>query len=240
MKGIASRREAEKWIMAGRGHLNGKLLTNLGTLVDPNEDQISVDGSVVTRDKPPLVYWMLNKPDYFLTSRKSNDDKQTIYELPTLKKIPFLVSPVGRLDYKTEGLLLMSNDGNLVHRLSHPSWKLPRHYQVLVNGRLTEEEEDKIRTGLVLEDGAVKDVQLKHSHGKNLGKSRGSWYFISVMEGRNRLVRRIFEHFDKKVVRLVRYGFGDLRLDSELLPGSYRQLKSCEIRALKKATNLIN
>ena len=112
----------------------------------------------------------------------------------------------GRLDYRTEGLLILSNDGDFVHKLTHPKYKLPRSYYVLVNGKLDSEQINQIENGIKLKDGMTLPTKLKVIHGKNLGKSQGTWYSITVYEGRNRLVRRLFEHFELNVVKLVRYG----------------------------------
>lgn len=238
LQGLASRREAETWIQAGRIKVNGKVVKELGTRVDPDKDVITLDGKSLVKDAPPRVYWLLNKPDKVLTSRKAQGERRTIYDLPALKKVPFLVSPIGRLDFRTEGLLLLSNDGELVHRLSHPSFKMPRHYQVLINGTLTSQQEQVIRKGVPLEDGPTKNVKVKRLVGEKIGEAKGSWYLVTVEEGRNRLVRRIFEHFEFKVVRLVRTGFGDLRLPASLAPGEYLQLTRPQIQSLKKATDL--
>ncbi len=236
--GIASRREAETWIKEGRIKVNGTVVTEMGFKIDPENDDVLVNNKSVLKKAPSKVYWLLHKPDKTLTSRRSQGEQLTIFDLPSLAKIPFLVFPVGRLDYRTEGLLLLSNDGELVHRLAHPQYKLPRHYQVLVSGKLSPDEEKKLTGGIVLEDGPVKRVDLQYAHGQNMGASKGSWYFITVYEGRNRLVRRLFEAVGHKVVRLIRTGFGDLRLEENLVPGEYRQLTSEEIRQLKKATDL--
>ncbi len=236
--GIASRREAENWITEGRISVNGKIVCDLGSKISPGEDQIKINGKLIATDVPPRVYWLLNKPDLVLTSRKDSEGKPTIYELPRLKKTSFLVSPVGRLDFRTEGLLLLTNDGELSNRLCHPKYKLPRHYYVLISKRLEKEEENLIRNGMKLKDGPVKGVALKHIHGQKMGASTGSWYSVTVYEGRNRLVRRIFEKIDKKIIRLVRYGFGDLRLPDDLKPGDYKQLSSEEIAMLRKSTDL--
>lgn len=182
---------------------------------------------------------MLHKPDEVLTARSDGFQRTTIYDLPVLKKVPFLVVPVGRLDYRTEGLLLLTNDGELANRLCHPKYHVPRQYHVLVGGKLTEEQEKAIRHGITLEDGPTGKVDLRYAHGKNLGASRGSWYMITVYEGRNRLVRRLFEHFGCKVVRLLRVGFGDLAMPEELKAGDYQQLTSEQIASLKRATQLL-
>ena len=164
--GLASRREAETWISNGRIHVNGELVTDLGVKVDPETVSLQLDGKPVEVKKPPLVYWLFNKPDQILISRKPEPGKPCIFELPNLKKLPFLVSPVGRLDFRTEGLLLLSNDGELVHRLSHPSYKLPRLYQVLIGGRLEKaEEQARVAAFLLSDDSSFVTGQSLRSDG---------------------------------------------------------------------------
>ena len=235
---MASRRQAEGWITAGRLAVNGQILREQGYKIDPNEDQVTLDGKLIRDKAPPRVYWLLHKPDQTLTSRSDGTGRPTIYDLPNLQKLKFQVPTVGRLDFRTEGLLLLTNDGKLAHRLMHPSYKLPREYHALVTGKLTDVQIKAIRAGLTLNDGPTQPVKLRYAHGKNLGQSRGSWYVVTVTEGRNRLVRRLFEHFDERVVRLIRVSFGSLRLPEDLPPGGYRQLNSTEIRTLKNATQL--
>jgi 23S rRNA pseudouridine2605 synthase len=234
--GLYSRREAEKMIAEGRFTINGKV-AELGSKVNPSEDTVCLDRVLVKAEQPSKVYWMLNKPLLHLVSRTSQEGKPTIYDLPALRHVPMLVHSVGRLDYKTEGLLLLTNDGELSKRLSHPRYKLPRQYSVLINGKLTTEQERKLAKGFKLKDGPVK-CQLSYVYGQNLGKSAGSWYMITVYEGRNRLVRRIFEAMDFKVLRLTRMAFGNLTLPNTLKPGTYRQLTPDEIAYLKSAVEL--
>lgn len=236
--GIASRREAETWITGGRIAVNGQAVTELGSKVDPDADQVTVDGRLVGQKRPPRVYWLLHKPDEVLTSRQDGFERKTIYDLPQLKKLRFLVAPVGRLDFRTEGLLLLTNDGELANRLCHPKYKVPREYHVLVGGKLSQQEENAIRDGVQLEDGVTQKCELRYAHGKSLGGSRGSWYVITVYEGRNRLVRRLFEHFGHKVVRLIRVSYGDIMLPEDLKPGEYVQLSSPQISALKRSADL--
>ena len=234
--GICSRRKAEQWIADKRLTINGRIAV-AGDQVRGPEDSIELDGDQLKGVKPPKVYWMLHKPDFYLTSHKAEGGKQRIYDLPKLKQLKFRVFPVGRLDYRTEGLLLLTNDGALSHRLCHPEYKQPRKYQVLVNGRLSKEQLSLIRSGISLDDRPVR-CEIGHAHGVSLGKSKGCWYLVTVREGRNRLVRRVFEYLDFKVIRLIRYGFGGLRLPSDLNPGHYRQLSSDEITNLKKSVDL--
>jgi 23S rRNA pseudouridine2605 synthase len=235
---VASRREAEKWIQEKRVKINGKL-AKLGSLFDPDSDQLTIDGKLVKSIEPPKVYWLFYKPKKYLTSRRSEGEKECIFDLPKLRKLSFTVNPVGRLDYMSEGLIILSNDGEFVYRLSHPKFKVPRHYEVLVNGRLTKDQEKQLTSGITLEDGPVKNVVLKYRGVDKSGlQNNKHWYLISVAEGRNRLVRRIFNHFDLKVSRLIRYGFGELRLPRDLKPGEYMQLAPRDLKMLRKVAGL--
>ncbi len=236
--GLASRREVEAWVADGRLSVNGERLRQQGRRVDPGVDTIALDGKVLEIAEPPKVYWLLHKPDQTLCSRKSQSAEQkTIFELPRLQKLPFRVTTAGRLDYRTEGLLLLSNDGDLIHQLTHPSFKIPRSYYVLVKGKLSDAQLETLKGGIELEDGPVKKVDVVYAHGKNLGRSRGSWYIVTVYEGRNRLIRRIFESLGHDVVRLIRYGMGPLRLPEDLKPGEYLQLSAKQLKQLRDAVN---
>ena len=235
--GIASRREAEKWISEGRLAVNGKKVSALGTKVNPESDQVFLDGRAVKSKLPPKVYWLLHKPDKVLTARSDElTNKPTIYDIPMVAKAEFLVSPVGRLDFRTEGLLLLTNDGELSYRLCRPEYHVPREYHVLLDGRLTKEEEQQVKQGVHLEDGPVKNVKITYAHGANMGVSTGAWYMVTVHEGRNRLVRRLFENFNRRVVRLIRVAFGEIRLPLDLPAGEYRQLTADQVSTLRKAT----
>lgn len=235
-QGLYSRREAERLIAEGRFTVNGKV-AELGSKIVPGKDRICFDRKLVQSEEPSKVYWLLNKPLLYLVSRSSDDHKPTIYTLPSLRKLPHLVHPVGRLDFKTDGLLLMTNDGELSRRLCHPRYKVPRRYSVLINGKLSREQERKINKGIELADGPV-SCELTYAHSQNLGNSAGSWYLLTVREGRNRVVRRIFEAMDFKVLRLTRIGFGELTLPTTLKPGEYRQLTPAEIKYLKQSVDL--
>lgn len=231
--GVASRRECESWIAEGRLRINGTLAT-VGTKVDPDVDEVRLDGKLLaSAQRPSLVYWMLNKPRGYLCSRKSALEMPTIFELPALARIRFKVEPVGRLDFLSEGLLLLTNDGELQNRLCHPSYKVERHYQVLSDKKLDSTQIESLRRGITLEDGPVK-ANVVYANTANLGASRGYWYFVSIKQGRNRIVRRIFESFGAKVLRLRRDGFGEMRLGS-LKPGQIQQLSSKDIRYLKSS-----
>jgi len=236
--GIASRREAERWLEAGLISVNGKVVTEMGMRIDPESDQVMVKGKLVENKAPPRVYWLLNKPDKVLTARSDDRERETIYDLPKLKKISYLVSPVGRLDYRTEGLLLMTNDGELANRLCHPKYKVPRQYYALANRKLTDDELKQIREGIKLEDGMTQKIKITFDNGMKMGASKGAWYDVTVNEGRNRLVRRLFEHFDVKVVKLLRYAFGDIFIPPSLVPGDYQQLTPEQIAKLKASAQM--
>jgi 23S rRNA pseudouridine2605 synthase len=236
--GIASRREAERWISEGRVSVNGEIVTEQGLKVDPEMDRLEVDGNQVSQKKPPRVYWMLHKPKGVVTSRKGFGEQHTIYDLDKLRNLPFLVSPIGRLDFNTEGLLLLSNDGELANRLSHPNYKVAKHYQIHVKGKLTDLQLEKMQKGVELEDGKTLPCKVKYTYGEKAGKDRGSWYMITVYEGRNRLVRRLFEHFGLEVMRLVRYAYGDINLPDDLKAGDYIQLSKSQVQSLKKSVGM--
>ncbi len=231
--GLCSRREAETWIREGRVKINGETLAEQGRRIDPGCDVVSLDQKIVRANKAPHVYWLYHKPDETLSSRKSQGDKKTIYDTGALARVSFFVPAVGRLDYRTEGLLVLTNDGALGAKIAHPSAGLPRHYHALVSRRLTDEEELKVASGFKLDDGDVGKIFLHYIRRQKIGRTHGYWYSVTVHEGRNRLVRRIFESFSARVIRLVRYGYGDLRLTEELKPGQYRQLTKKEIAHLR-------
>ena len=236
--GLYSRRQTEQWIKEGRITVNGNV-AKLGQKVTPGEDTVIVNGENVSMETaPPRVYWLLNKPDQILTSTVDSFNRPTIYDLPKLRKVPFKLDPVGRLDFRTEGLLLLTNDGYLLQKLTHPSYQVPRIYQVLVTRHLKEDQVRQFRKGIQLEDGPSGPIDIDYMSGVSLGGSSGAWYLVTVKEGRNRFVRRLFESIDNKVIRLMRLGFGPIRLPDDLPPGEYRQLTSEQIQSLKDYVNI--
>jgi 23S rRNA pseudouridine2605 synthase len=235
--GVASRREAERLILAGRIQINGKVVTELGTKVDPAADEVRLDGEVVSQTAPKKLYYLLCKPDGVITTRNDPQGRNTVFDLPTVRALGKGLFSVGRLDLHTEGLMILSNDGELVNRLMHPKWKLPRHYYILIDDRLSPTQETKLRTGMPLDDGPSAPVELEFLDKK---KGKGAWYRITVHEGRNRLVRRLFEACNARVRRLIRYGFGSVRLPEDLVPGSVRPLLREELLHLLKATDLLD
>lgn len=224
--GIASRRESEKIIQQGRVSVNGKVVTELGTKVTPGKDRITVDGKPITGEK--LVYILLYKPKGIVTTLKDPQDRKTVGSLVT--DIPQRIYPVGRLDYNTEGLLLLTNDGALTHMLIHPSKKIDKTYIAKVAGRPTPEKIDLLRVGIQLEDGmtapALIDV-MDFDRERNLTSLR-----ITIHEGKNRQIRRMFEAIGSDVKQLKRVKFAFLTLEG-LRRGSYRHLLPQEVEALQ-------
>ncbi len=224
--GIASRRAAEEMIRAGRVSVNGSVVTELGVKVDPDKDRIEVDGRPVTAAAP--VWIALHKPPGYVVSRHDPQGRPTIYEL-----IPAEFSGlfhVGRLDFESEGLILLTNEGDAAHRLLHPSYGMDRVYDVGVRGRVTDDEIAQLLAGIELEDGTVRAiaVQRRPSPGP-----RADRLMVTMREGRKRVVRRIFRAVGHPVLRLVRRRFGPIELGS-LKRGSWRRLQAREVTALRR------
>jgi len=234
--GSLSRRQAEVLISEGRITVNGSVAT-IGQKVNIKTDKIKVDGKLQKEKAPSLLYWVFNKPDLTLVSRVSQGDKKTIYESKNLKNMALTLNAVGRLDYRTEGLLLLSNDGDLQNKLCHPKNKISRIYHVLIDKKLSDKELKTCSdSGLVLEDGPVR-CKIKYLQSQKLGQSRGFCYCVTVFEGRNRLVRRMFAKLDRRVIRLFRVAFGNILLPLDLKPGFFRPLSSKQINNLKESVS---
>ncbi|MBF0446958.1 MAG: rRNA pseudouridine synthase [Magnetococcales bacterium] len=225
--GLCSRREGERWIEAGRVMVNGEVVTELGTKVG-KRDKITVDGKPQAPQRTErTVVLALNKPTGRICTRKDPEGRPTIFELLG-RGHPRLIS-VGRLDINSEGLLLLTNDGDLVHQLTHPSNQVPRIYRVRVHGRVSAEFLTRLQAGVLLEDGHTGplEVVLDSVQGAN------SWLTLTLKEGRNRLVRRIFKQFDMDVGRLIRISYGGIELGS-IMRGAWRSLSAQEIKQLQR------
>lgn len=224
--GIASRRKAEELITAGRVSVNGHVVKELGTKVDPDVDSVVVDGRKVESAAP--VWIKLHKPRRYMSTKSDPEGRPTIYELlpPSLHSLFY----VGRLDYDSEGLMLMTNVGDEAHRLLHPSFEVERMYDAIVKGVITRETVGKLMRGVELEDGVARaeSVRILPSNREDESKIR-----LSLREGRNREVRRIMSAVGHEVRRLKRISYGPIRL-GDLAPGKWRRLTDEELAALKE------
>ncbi len=228
--GIASRRQAEELIRAGRVQLNGETLTQMGTVIDPAKDQVRVDGKEV-QQKEGKVYLLLNKPVGVVTTLHDPQRRKKITDL--LKGVKERVYPVGRLDFNTEGLLLLTNDGELAYRLTHPRFKVDKTYVAEVRGHMEADVMTRLKKGVMLEDGLTSPAKI-NLLAKN---SIRTLFEITIHEGRNRQVRRMCEAVGHPVKALRRVRFGPLKLE-HLEPGEFRNLTVEEIKSLKKICQL--
>ncbi|RJX22906.1 MAG: rRNA pseudouridine synthase [Desulforudis sp.] len=222
--GLASRRHSEEIILAGRVSVNGKIVRELGVKADPSRDDIRVDGKPVrSEDK---VYLLLYKPRGYVTTTSDPQSRRKVTDL--LGGLSQRVFPVGRLDYDSEGLLLLTNDGNLSYVLTHPKFHLPKTYQIQVEGIPGADVLERFRSGIDLDDGptaAARVRVLRSQEAKTLVE-------MTIFEGKNRLIRRMWEAVGHPVIRLKRTRFANLTLRG-LRPGAHRELTSAELAQLR-------
>lgn len=230
--GLASRREAERWIVEGRITVNGTVVRKLGTRADPAKDSIKVDGKRVKPAAAPL-YYALHKPPGVITTL--NDPEQRPDLTPFLVRLgeKRRVFPVGRLDYNTTGLLLLTNDGELALRLTHPRFGVKKVYRAKLSACPSEDDLQRLRNGIRLDDGMSAPARLRV-----IDKLRkNAWLEVEIHEGRKREVRRMFEALGFFVEKLMRIRFGTISL-GDLPPGALRPLSQLEVKSLKKAVGL--
>jgi len=224
MCGIASRRKAEELVLAGSVRVNGEVVRDLALRVSPGRDAVEVDGKRV-RVVAARLYLVLNKPKDSITTLSDERGRTTVMSMVRARE---RVYPVGRLDRNTTGVLLLTNDGTFAHRLMHPRFEVPKSYRVSCDRSLAREDLERLRAGVPLEDGrtAPADVAL-------LPGGRGKEIGITIHEGRNRQVRRMFEALGYGVLRLDRVAYGPVTKEG-LARGGTRSLTRAEVRALKK------
>uniref|UniRef100_A0A831XF59 Pseudouridine synthase n=1 Tax=Geobacter metallireducens TaxID=28232 RepID=A0A831XF59_GEOME len=222
--GVASRREAERMITDGRVAVNGKAVTELGAKADPSRDTVTLDGKAVSATAK-RVYILLNKPVGYVTTMKDPEGRPIVTDL--LKGLGVRVYPVGRLDYNTEGLLLLTNDGAWANRLAHPRHEVDKEYLVRVKGTVSREQISRLEQGVELEDGRTAPARVSVTRQSD----NNTWISVTIHEGRYRQVRRMCEAVGLSVVRLRRVRYGVLPL-GELKIGEYRHLTQGEVAAL--------
>ena len=228
--GIASRRASEELITAGRVTLNGKTAT-LGMSVDPDTDTVLFDGKPVKQEEE-LITIMLYKPKGVVSTSDDPQGRTTVQEY--VKDIPARLYNVGRLDINSEGLLLMTNDGELAHRMTHPKFSVAKTYYAICDGKLQPSEIASLVNGITLDDGMTAPAQVRHVRATSGGDTS---FLITIHEGKNRQIRRMLEAIGHRTLRLKRERFGPLQL-GELKPGETRRLTQDEMRSLRHALGL--
>ncbi len=247
--GIASRRKAEELITSGLVSVNGQTVTELGSKADPAVDRIKVNGKPLSGPERH-VYLLLHKPKGYVTTVTDPEGRPTVLDL--LRSVAARVYPVGRLDYLSEGLLLLTNDGELAQKLTHASSHVPKTYLVKISGKPAEQQIEKLRGGILL---PAKRSPLKTPAGREpkpaarrrstavhtapariklLREAANPWYEVTLLEGRNRQIRRMFEEIGHHVEKIKRVRYGPLELDVE--PGKFRHLTTHEVTKLQNAS----
>src|SRR5215813_1136126 len=232
--GIVSRRKAEELILNGRVQLNGQTVTELGTKADPERDHIRVDGKLL-HGAQQHRYLMLNKPKGYVTTASDPEGRPTVMKF--VERSGVRVFPVGRLDYQSEGLLLMTNDGELANALTRAAAKVEKVYLVKVSGKPDAAGLDQLRSGIMIERGRQGSregrVMTAPAEIKLIRDAENPWYEMTLVEGRNREIRKMFEEIGHHVEKIRRVGYGPLVLD--VAPGEVRELSQDEVEALRKA-----
>jgi len=228
--GIASRRKAEQFILEGRVTVNGKVVVELGTKADPDRDHIRVHGKLL-RGSQRHVYLLLNKPKGYITTVSDPEGRPTVMDL--LRGIGVRVYPVGRLDYASEGALLLTNDGELAAALMKAASHVPKTYVVKVAGTPTAEGLAKLRSGVFIQLQGGRRMKTAPAKIRLIRQAENPWYEVTLIEGKNRQIRQMFEEIGHHVEKIRRVRYGPLELD--VPPGEFRRLTPIEIARLKSA-----
>lgn len=225
--GYGTRKEIKQAVRKGLIEVNGEVAKDNGMQVDPEVDKIFVNGEEIFYRK--YIYLMMNKPDGVISATFDNRD-ETVIDLLEIEHQVFEPFPVGRLDKDTVGLLLLTNDGELNHRLISPKWKVDKVYYAKIDKKVTEDDIKKFKNGITLDDGyTCKEAKLEILEASD----SGSEVMLTIQEGKFHQVKRMFEAVDKSVVYLKRVEFGTLQLDEDLEEGEYRELTEEEVKILK-------
>jgi len=226
--GIASRRKCESLIIAGKVYVNGKQ-ASIGDQVNPKTDEIEVNGTPLIPEKMSYEYFILNKPVGYLSTVTDPQKRKTVLDLIATKE---RVYPVGRLDVNSEGLMLLTNDGELAYRLTHPKYVVEKRYEVLVDGIPSASQLAQLEKGLLLDDGMTAPCKAKI-----IERKKNAWIEIKLHEGKKREIRRMMGKLGYNVIILRRTDIGPLKL-SNLPSGKSRKLSAAEIQQLKKPVEL--
>jgi 23S rRNA pseudouridine2605 synthase len=234
--GVASRRKAEELIASGRVQVNGQVVSELGAKADPEHDHIRVDGKLLKQPQQ-FRYFMLNKPKGVVTTVSDPEGRPTVMKF--FPRAGARLFPVGRLDYQSEGLLLMTNDGELANTLTSAASHVEKTYLVKVSGKPTEESLEQLRHGVMIERGRRGERQGRQMTAPAkvhlVRDTENPWYEVVLIEGKNREIRKMFEEVGHFVEKVRRVGFGSLVLD--LKPGETRELSAEEVIQLKRASH---
>jgi len=222
--GVGSRTDARSWIGAGRVRVNGRVVQNPDFWVDLDHDRVTLDGKPLR--SAVKTYVLLYKPKGYLTTYRDPEGRKTVYDL--IKDVDAWVSPVGRLDLDTSGLLILTNDTDLTERLTNPDHQVPKTYQIKASTRLSGDQMERLRQGVELEDGMTRPAVVTHLR----DSEKYTFLEMTITEGRNRQVRRMLEAVESKVLKLVRIAIGPIRI-GELPVGAWRRLTAEEIHALR-------
>lgn len=225
-QGICSRRKAEEYITSGRIKVNGNVIMELGTKIDPSKDVVEVDGKKISNIAGKKVYILLNKPIGYVTTTRDQFNRNTVLDLVNVKE---KVLPVGRLDMYTSGAIILSNDGDFIYKITHPKYEVEKTYNVTLKGQVTEEEIEQLRNGIQIENyvtGKAKVKILRIDKEKDLSRVE-----IIIHEGKNREVRKMCEAIGRKVLALHRTKIGNISV-KDLRLGTWRYLKPNEIKSL--------
>ena len=229
LSGVASRRGAEELIKEGRVGVNGKIITEMGTSVDEEKDRVTLNGKNV-KIETKKRYIILNKPKGYITTAKDNFDRKTVMDL--VSDIPERIYPVGRLDYDTEGLLLMTNDGDFANAIAHPKKSIEKVYLARIKGEFNEEKAEKLRSGVVIDKRKTAPAKVKIlNSGENFADVR-----IVIHEGRNRQVKKMFASVGCFVTALKRTAVGKFMIGN-IAPGTYREFTKAETALIKAYKN---
>jgi 23S rRNA pseudouridine2605 synthase len=228
--GIASRRRADELISRGLVTVNGRKETRLGSQAIWGIDAIAVNGQPIP-GPPRKIYLILNKPFGYVCTLRDPEGRPIVRDL--IKGVKERIYPVGRLDFDSQGLLILTNDGELSHRLMHPKFRIPRTYKAIIGGSISNESVEQLKKGVLLDDGPTGPARVRVVNRQD----KRSVVRLTIFEGRSREIRRIFEALGHKTLQLIRIGYGNLQI-GDLKVGDYRHLNEREVKALRTSVGL--